>query len=116
MSTSEIETKPLADTFFHRRFDLDIDGLVDIDASPDVISKCTIDGILDEGCVLECVYLGDDACTEYIDIVQDVETVIVDITEPPTTGPAAGSTSAPVASPTRNENNNAGSNGDPHCK
>ena len=102
---------------------MDIDILIG-DAALDVITKCTLDGALDEGCVLECAFLGDDACSEYIDVVADA--VVVAIPEPPTAGPTSGPTSAPTKGPNPNrieiggedevETTDAGSNGDPHCK
>ncbi|CAJ1954004.1 unnamed protein product [Cylindrotheca closterium] len=103
-------------------FDLDIDIIIS-DAAPDVITKCTLgtDGVLDEGCVLECAFLGDDACSEYIDIISDA--AIVDI--PPVEGPipnrgeigdGEGEAAENAGDGDEDENANAGSNGDPHFK
>ncbi|CAJ1940528.1 unnamed protein product [Cylindrotheca closterium] len=78
-------------------FDLDIDDLIE-NADTDTIDKCTIDGVLEEGCVLECEFLGDEACDEYIVIIQETETV--EITDEPTSGPTPVPTSGPTRVPT----------------
>ncbi|KAL3935356.1 MAG: hypothetical protein SGBAC_009114 [Bacillariaceae sp.] len=78
-------------------FDLDIDKVIE-NASTDTTTKCTIDGVLDEGCVLECEELGDEACDDYVAIIQNTTTA--EITAPPTSAPTSGPTTSPTPGPT----------------
>ena len=64
-------------------YDVNVDEIIEEATleSPEIIQKCTTDNVLDEGCVIECVYLGEGACDEYVEIVQNTETA--DIPETP---------------------------------
>eukprot|EP00526_Cylindrotheca_closterium_P010172 CAMPEP_0113616790 /NCGR_PEP_ID=MMETSP0017_2-20120614/8428_1 /TAXON_ID=2856 /ORGANISM="Cylindrotheca closterium" /LENGTH=381 /DNA_ID=CAMNT_0000526129 /DNA_START=69 /DNA_END=1214 /DNA_ORIENTATION=+ /assembly_acc=CAM_ASM_000147 len=116
-------------------FDLDIDQII-AETTPEVINKCTTEGELDEGCVFDCNFLGDEACDEFIDIVQNTATAdITVITDGPTSGPTLDPTAGPTSPPTTapvtpiipslpdvpdipvsNAATDAGSQGDPHFK
>merc|ERR1712232_1241245 len=73
-----------------------IDDLIQ-QTTPAVIEKCTLGGELDEGCVQDCVLLGDEACDEFVEIVQNTATAV--ITEGPTSAPTSGPTSGPTKEP-----------------
>jgi len=116
-------------------YDIDIDEIVEEtqNTNPEVITKCTIDGELDEGCVIECALLGDEACDEFVEIVEKTPTAV--ITEEPTSGPTPVPSKAPSLPPIQSlpdppvqespsntdvadleTNDNAGSQGDPHFR
>jgi len=116
MSLKEIT--PFFDECTADNFDVDIDDLIET-ADEETITKCTIDGTLDEGCVLECKYLGADACTEYIEIIEETETV--EITDGPTLSPTQsqlGTDTSELDDVPDNDDDpsDAGSMGDPHFK
>jgi len=84
---------------FQRSYDVDVDAIIDtaILETPEVIEKCTNDDVLDEGCVIECVYLGEGACDEYLDTVQSTQTA--DIPETPDETPVDTPHTTPDSTP-----------------
>lgn len=68
-------------------YDVNVDEMIEETKveSPEIIQKCTTDNNLDEGCVIECVFLGDGACDEYVEIVQNTATA--DIPDAPNDTP-----------------------------
>jgi hypothetical protein len=91
--------------FACRSYDEQLEEIVD-NADETCNNKCTVDGEVDIGCVIDCVTLGTEAADLYLEVVENANTV--SITESPTSGPTSG--------PTAQMSESSGSLGDPHCK
>eukprot|EP00980_Cylindrotheca_fusiformis_P026803 scaffold17513_cov220-Cylindrotheca_fusiformis.AAC.1 len=53
------------------------------DADDECIEKCTINGELDAGCVIDCEVLGGEAGDEYVEKEEETPTVNIPPTNPP---------------------------------
>eukprot|EP00980_Cylindrotheca_fusiformis_P012256 scaffold2995_cov130-Cylindrotheca_fusiformis.AAC.1 len=84
-------------------YDEEMEEVVE-EPSEECEEKCTINGVLDEGCVIDCEVMGGEAGDEYVE--KDEETPTVTFTPNPTAAPvtadptAAPVTSEPTAAPT----------------
>jgi hypothetical protein len=55
------------------QYDDTIDELIE-NASPELITNCTIEGEVDYGCIIECDYFGEEACDDYKVVIENTET------------------------------------------